>query len=75
MPLKLYRTTDRDRSHQALSAALAHGAFPKAECRERDEEGRYTVWTGPADAETPAADAPAVLDARAAIINQCGAED
>ena len=47
MAEKLFQTKDRDESHGKLEQVLAEGEHPRAECRERDEDGYYTVWSGP----------------------------
>jgi hypothetical protein len=44
----LFKTKDRDESHRKLEEVLASGEHLKAECREADENGDYTVWSGPA---------------------------
>jgi hypothetical protein len=48
MPVCLYKTKDRDESHKLLEQVLREGLYPRAECREADAEGFYTVWSGPA---------------------------
>lgn len=66
----LYSTKDRDESHQQLEAILLAGEHPKAECREMDENGDYTVWSGPQREgnEGPLPGAPATAeDALAAL--------
>lgn len=47
MSTRLFSTKDRDESHRKLEEVLASGDYPRAECREADEEGNYTVWDGP----------------------------
>jgi len=65
----LFTTKDRDASHRELERVLAEGTHPKAECREMDASGDYTVWSGPAREDEPAEPTPeamlASLDDRA----------
>ena len=50
----------RDRSHQALEAAIR--THPRAECREEANRGEYSVWDGPdegpRDGQAPVGAAP-----------------
>lgn len=43
----LFSTFDRDECHRQLEEILAKGEYPKAECREADEKGNHTIWSGP----------------------------
>lgn len=47
MAKRLFSTTDREESHKKLEEVLLDGAHPRAECREADAEGFYSVWDGP----------------------------
>lgn len=59
MGKKLFETQDRDESHQYLEQVLREGKHPRAECREADENGMYSVWSGPHEREpAPAPPAP-----------------
>lgn len=43
----LFTTLDRDACHNELETILRDGRYPKAECREADEDGNYSIWSGP----------------------------
>jgi hypothetical protein len=67
----LFKTTNRDESHQELERVLAAGEYPKAECREADEKGDYTVWSG---AQRDGTETVAALTAEAALAQMDDAE-
>jgi len=65
----LFKTKDRDESHRKLEEVLASGAYPKAECREADENGDYTVWSGPMVREPEPAPLPPTAEQIAASLD------
>lgn len=56
---------ERARHQRALAAASPHvGKHPRAECREMDENGMFSVWSGPAGAdEEPTPSTPSATGA------------
>lgn len=62
----IFKTKDRDESHKKLEEVLAKGVHTSAECREADENGDYTVWSGPMVRE-PAPPAPTASQIAASL--------
>ena len=46
--IQLFESKDRDETHKFLERVLAEGKYPRAECRQDDGNGIYTVWSGQA---------------------------
>ena len=59
---KLYGTKDRAASHRMLEDILVTGTYPRAACREdeNDAEEPYTVWSDSPDPFLRSPDPPAV---------------
>jgi len=72
MATKIFETRDRDESHKKLEEVLHNGTHPRAECREADERGFYSVWDGPqrdgdaTESSTDALDTSTLTDAQLA---------
>lgn len=69
MATMIFSTPDRDECHRQLEVILASGAHPKAECRERDENGNYTIWDGPQRGDDEMSAAPATAEAALAALD------
>lgn len=69
MSTKLHETKDRDESHKLLEQVLATGVHPRAECREADGNGFYSVWSGPMDSDGQVSPVSPVALASTAILD------